>query len=104
MRSCDPNPTGTLTDRQTEIVRLVGNGFTGAEIADTLHISERSVDNSKSKIYTVLNVRNENELIRAAIYLGIIKPEELNFFGRDYELKPLPEKQNGKKTAKGRIK
>ena len=101
MRSCDPNPTGTLSDRQTEIVRLVGNGFTGAEIADTLHISERSVDNRKSEIYTILNVRNENELIRVAIYLGIIKPEELNFYGRDYELKPLPDKQKGKKKTKG---
>jgi DNA-binding NarL/FixJ family response regulator len=100
VRSCDPNPTGTLTDWQVEILRLVGNGFTGAEIADTLHISERTVDSRKSEIYTILNVRNENEAIRVAIYLGIIKPEELNFYGRDYELKPLPERQKGKKKAR----
>jgi DNA-binding NarL/FixJ family response regulator len=93
MRSYVPDPAGTLMGRQIEIVRLVCNGFTGAEIADTLHISERSVDSRKSEIYTVLNVRNENELIRVAIYLEIIKAEELNFFGRDYKLKPLPETQ-----------
>jgi DNA-binding NarL/FixJ family response regulator len=93
VRGIDPIPTGILTDRQVEIIRLVSNGYTGAEIAYTLHISERSVDNRKSEIYTALNVRNENEVIRAAIYLGIVKPDELQFFGRDYELKPLPEKQ-----------
>jgi DNA-binding NarL/FixJ family response regulator len=93
MRSSYPNPTGTLTDRQIEIIRLVANGFTGSEIADTLHISERSVDNRKSEIYTALNVRNENEVIRVASYLGIVKSDELQFFGRNYELKPLPEKQ-----------
>jgi len=103
-RSYEPNPTGTLSDRQIEILRLFCNGFTGAEIADTLHISERSVDNRKSEIYTILNVRNENEAIHVAIYLGIVKPEELNFFGRDYELKPLPERQKGKKKTKGGIK
>jgi DNA-binding CsgD family transcriptional regulator len=93
MRSYYPNPTKTLTNRQIEITRLICNGFTGAEIADVLHISERSVDSRKSEIYTALNVRNENEVVRVAIYLGIIKPDELHFFGRDYELKPLPEKQ-----------
>jgi DNA-binding NarL/FixJ family response regulator len=95
MRSYYPNPTGRLTNRQVEIIRLVSNGFTGAEIADVLHISERSVDSRKTEIYTALNVRNENEVIRVAIYLGIIKTDELNFFGRDYELKPLPEKLKG---------
>ena len=107
MRSYEPNPTGTLSGRQIEIIRLVSNGFTGAEIGDVLHISERSVDNRKSEIYTILNVRNENEVIRVAIWLGIIKPEELNFFGRNYELKPLPEKQieksKGKRVFRGKL-
>ena len=93
MRNIYPNPSGSLTDRQIEIVRLIGNGFTGAEIADTLHMSERSVDNRKTEIYTAMNVRNENEVIRVAIYLGIINPDELIFYGRDYVLKPLPPKQ-----------
>jgi DNA-binding NarL/FixJ family response regulator len=93
MRSVYPNPSGRLTERQMEIVRLVANGFTGAEIADTLHISEGTVDNSKSEIYRAMNVRNENEVIRAAINLEILRPEELQFFPRDYVLKPRPTKQ-----------
>ena len=85
-----------MTGRQVEIIRLVANGFTGKEIARTLNISERTVDNSKSEIYTAMNVRNENEAIRVAIYLGIIKAEELHFFGRDYELKPKVNKKQRK--------
>ena len=40
-----------------------------------------------------MNVRNENEAIRAAIFLEIIKPYELHFFGRDYKLKPKVNKK-----------
>ena len=92
-RSEYPEPTGKLTGRQIEIIRLVANGFTGKEIARTLNISERTVDNSKSEIYTAMNVRNENEAIRVAIYLGIIRSEELHFFSRDYVLKPKVNKK-----------
>ena len=105
MRNIDPIPTGKLTERQIETVRLIANGFTGAEIADTLHISEGTVDNSKSDIYTALNVRNEREVIRTAINLEIIRPEELHFFPRDYVLKPKPcklkEKREKIKEARG---
>ena len=103
MRSCYPEPTGRLTDRQVEIVRLVANGFTGVEIAETLGISERSVDSRKVEIYTAMNVRNGCEAIRAALYLGIIKPDELQFFGRAFELKPLPEKKE-KRTEKKELR
>ena len=92
MRSELPKATGRLTDRQIEILRLVCNGFTGAEIADVLFISQPTAENARTQIYTALNVRSETEAIRAAIYLKIINPYELNFFGRDYELKPKPKK------------
>ena len=73
-----------LTKRETEIIRFLCNGFTTLEIAKTLHISEYTVYNHKTSIYKKLNVRNENELIRVALYLGIIEIDELNFFGGDY--------------------
>lgn len=98
MRSINPRESGILTGMQIEITRLVGNGYTGAEIAGTLHISERSVDSRKSEIYTALNVRNENEAVRVALCLKIIDRDELNFFGRNYMLKPLPPKQRKTKN------
>jgi DNA-binding NarL/FixJ family response regulator len=93
MRKEMPERAGSLTARHVEVMRLLSNGFTGVEIADTLNISKRTLDKHKSDLYTRLNVRNENELIRAAQYLGYINPEELVFFGGRYALNPKPEKR-----------
>jgi DNA-binding NarL/FixJ family response regulator len=93
MRQENGEPAGNVTARQMEIIRLLCNGFTGHEICGVLAISEATLYVQKSKIYTNLNVRNENELIRVALRLGWIKIDELCFFGREYTLNPLPEKE-----------
>ena len=75
-----------------EVIRLLGNGFTTMEIADTLGNSRRTVETHKSNVYSILNVRNENELVRFAIDQEIIYRNELNFFPRDYVSRP-PKKE-----------
>jgi DNA-binding CsgD family transcriptional regulator len=102
MRSIYPKPSGKLTDRQIEILRLLANGFTGEEIADVLHLSHVTVENCKSEIYAALNVRNGYEAIRVALCLGIIKQEELIFFGRNYVLRPKPDKNEKRKKREMR--
>jgi DNA-binding NarL/FixJ family response regulator len=102
LRKEKPEPLRNLTPRHVEIVRLLCNGFTSFEIADVLNISRRTVDTHKTDLYTILAVRNENELIRAAIYLGLIDPEELVFFGGRYELNPKPEKTVDQKEKRRR--
>jgi DNA-binding NarL/FixJ family response regulator len=89
MRREVPEPAGNITGRHLEIIRLLCNGFTGTEICRVLAISEQTLYVHKRNIYTILNVRNENELIRAAMFHGWIKPEELRFFGGDYRLNPV---------------
>jgi DNA-binding NarL/FixJ family response regulator len=93
MRRELPDPARKLTRLQLEIVKLVCNGLSACEVGDVLSISERTVYNEKTKIYTYLNVRNENELIRTAIELGIVNPDELIFYADGYVSKPLPEKK-----------
>jgi DNA-binding NarL/FixJ family response regulator len=88
-----PKFSGKLTARHIEIIRLLCNGFKADEIVEILHISISTVDKHKTAIYKKLNVRNENELIRAALCLGIIEKDELNFFGGDYDLMPEQEKK-----------
>jgi DNA-binding NarL/FixJ family response regulator len=92
MRQESGAPAGNITARQMEIIRLLCNGFTGHEICGVLAISEATLYVQKTKLYTNLNVRNENELIRAALRCGWIKLDELRFFGREYTLNPIPEK------------
>jgi DNA-binding NarL/FixJ family response regulator len=86
-----PIPAGKISDRHREVVRLICCGFRDFEIADTLHISRRTVDNHKTEIFTFLNVRNTVELIIAALTLKIVLLEELYFYPRDMTLNPLPE-------------
>jgi DNA-binding NarL/FixJ family response regulator len=87
-----PEPAGNITGRLMEIIRLLCNGFTGSEICKVLAISEATLYVQKRKIYTYLNVRNENELIRVALFHGWIRVEELRFYGGTYTLNPEPEK------------
>jgi DNA-binding NarL/FixJ family response regulator len=87
------DPAGNVTPRHMEIIRLLCNGFTGAEICDVLGIAEDTLSVQKRSIYTCLNVRNEKELIRAALFLKWITVEELHFFGGRYVLNPRPEKR-----------
>jgi two-component system capsular synthesis response regulator RcsB len=70
-----PKPTGNLTNRKTEVMVMVCNGHSIAQIAETLDVSTSTVNNHKSSIYYDFNVSNRNELLRVAQNLGIIKRE-----------------------------
>ena len=96
-----PRASQELTERQIEVLRLLCNGFTTLEIADALHLSVRTVKFHKSELYNNLKVRNENELIRVALYLGFIKKDELDFYGGKYE-QMKKEKGKEKKGSIGR--
>jgi DNA-binding NarL/FixJ family response regulator len=93
MRNELPKPSQELTERQVEVLRLLCNGFTSLEIANVLHLSNRTVKFHKSELYNNLKIRNENELIRVALYLGFIKIDDLDFYGGRYELSPKPDKK-----------
>ncbi len=49
---------GTLSERKIEVLKLVGQGRSNSEIAETLHISEGTVKNYVSQIFEQLGVRD----------------------------------------------
>ena len=51
-----PSPIETLTDRELEIVTLLGQGLNPSGIAARLHISPRTVETHRSQIKAKLNV------------------------------------------------
>ena len=63
------NPAG-LTDRQLEVLGLLADGLTNAEIADQLVVSVRTVDHHVAAILAKLNVGSRREAARAAPDLG----------------------------------
>lgn len=61
-----------LSSREIEILSLWGNSKTNPEIADTLHISIRTVETHKTHIMQKLNLKTQVDLIKYAIKNNII--------------------------------
>jgi DNA-binding NarL/FixJ family response regulator len=64
------NPAG-LTDRQLDVLRLVAEGRTNAEIADELVLSVRTVDHHVSAVLAKLGVATRQEAAAAATELEV---------------------------------
>jgi DNA-binding NarL/FixJ family response regulator len=68
--------TPRLTDRETEVLRLVAKGLSYRQIADRLVISHRTVQNHVQNTLTKLQLHNRVELTRYAIEQGLDRPDE----------------------------
>jgi DNA-binding NarL/FixJ family response regulator len=61
-----------LTERETQILRLVAKGFYSKEIADKLNVSIKSVEKSRSRVMDKLGCRGIAELTSYALREGIV--------------------------------
>lgn len=61
-----------LTDRELEILRLLGKGSTTSAVADQLHISRTTVNNHVQHILRKLDSHTRLEAIRRAEHAGLI--------------------------------
>jgi DNA-binding CsgD family transcriptional regulator len=67
------HPSATpLSPREIEIVRLVADDLTTAEIAERLIISPRTVTTHLDRIYTRLGINSRTALVRYAIEAGLL--------------------------------
>lgn len=65
-------PNDLLTERETEILKLIASGFSNKEIGDQLFISHRTVDTHRTNLMKKLDVNNIAGLISYAIRNGIV--------------------------------
>ncbi len=63
-----------LTPRESEIVKLVAEGSSSREIAETLVISEKTVERHRANVLEKLGLRDRVALTRYAIRWGLIEP------------------------------
>ena len=68
-----PQPLGTLTAREREITRLVGEGLKNDAIAQRLFISEKTVRNHLTVIFDKVSVRDRLHLAIYAYRRGLAK-------------------------------
>ncbi len=68
--------TTPLSSREIEIVRLVAEDLTNAEIAERLIISPRTVTTHLDRIYARLSINSRTALVRYAIEAGLVPPKD----------------------------
>ena len=66
------DPPDPLTERETEVLRLIVAGCSNREIADAIGASEGTVKNHVSSILSKLGVRDRTRAVLKALDLGFI--------------------------------
>jgi DNA-binding NarL/FixJ family response regulator len=67
-----PTPRRRLSDRETQVLRLVADGKDTQEIARELSYSERTVKNVLHDVVTKLNARSRSQAVAFAVREGLI--------------------------------
>jgi len=67
--------TPRLTDRETEVLRLVAKGLSYKQVAERLFLSHRTVQNHVQNTLRKLQLHNRVQLVRYAIEQGIDDPD-----------------------------
>ncbi|KMY65574.1 LuxR family transcriptional regulator [Desulfocarbo indianensis] len=68
------SPLESLSNREIQVLRALALGQTNREIAETYHISVKTVDTYRFRLLKKLNLRNNADLSRFAIQTGLIEP------------------------------
>ena len=69
----EPGSQADLTDRETEVLRLIALGHTNAEIAQQLFLSVRTVESHRAHIQQKLGLTTRSELVGHALQHGLVE-------------------------------
>jgi len=61
-------PLDVLTNRELEVLRLIGEGFSTKEIADRLHLSIKTIGTYRENIKEKLDLKHFTGLVKFAVH------------------------------------
>jgi DNA-binding NarL/FixJ family response regulator len=67
-------PKIPLTPREEEVVKLIAEAHTNVQIAQILHLAEKTVESHRANVLRKLGMRDRVELVRYAIRRGLVEP------------------------------
>ncbi len=67
-KSKDQTPIDRLTNRELQVFKLIGRGFSSREIAERLFLSIKTSGTYRERIKEKLNLKNANALLRFAVH------------------------------------
>jgi two-component system response regulator NreC len=67
-----PGPPDDLTQREVDVLRRIGLGYTNAEIAEQLYLSVRTVESHRQHIQQKLGLTKRAELVQYALSRGLV--------------------------------
>jgi DNA-binding NarL/FixJ family response regulator len=73
MSDTSTGPDEPLSPREQEVLKLISEAHTNREIAETLHLAEKTVESHRANILRKLGMRDRVQLVRYAIKRGLIE-------------------------------
>jgi DNA-binding NarL/FixJ family response regulator len=67
-------PAIPLTTREEEVVKLIAEAYTNTQIAEILHLAEKTVESHRANVLRKLGMRDRVQLVRYAIRRGLVEP------------------------------
>jgi DNA-binding NarL/FixJ family response regulator len=72
-RSAGESPLQSLSGREFQVLKRLAEGCTSKEIAQELHISTKTVDTYRARLFSKLELETTADLIRFALRHGVIE-------------------------------
>ena len=73
VRAGEDHPADPLTPRESEVVKLIAEGYSNKRIAEELVISEKTVGRHRANVLEKLGMHDRVELTRYAIRRGLVE-------------------------------
>lgn len=62
----------SLSEREREVLTLVAQGYTNAQVADRLFLSTKTIETYRARLMTKLGVTQRAQLVQCALQMGLL--------------------------------